>query len=195
MCDAVTIAITTMGLNVLSARQTQKANDAIAEMEFKQIEDNLKTARLDNKLRHLTESNAIKEAYAEKFSTNQVLLANAGRDPNSYSFMTSYQKSEKFKQKRELRYVGLNEQSGFANLSIEQQNARRNLIGKKNANQAGFNQTLLNTAMQGATLYAGLSKPGVSQADKVANNMADAQKFDMNSFSNNTFNYSKGYKR
>jgi len=25
--------------------------------------------------------------------------------------------------------------------------------------------------------------------------MADAQKFDMNSFSNNTFNYSKGYKR
>ena len=100
MCDAVTIAITTMGLNVLSARQTQKANDAIAEMEFKQIEDNLKTARLDNKLRHLTESNAIKEAYAEKFSTNQVLLANAGRDPNSYSFMTSYQKSEKFKQKR-----------------------------------------------------------------------------------------------
>ena len=180
MCDPVTIAIATMGLNVLSARQTQKANDAMAKAEFQQTEDNLKTARLDNKL--------------EKFATNQVILASSGRDPNSYSFMTSYQKSEATKQKRELRYVGLNEQSGFANLSIEQQNARRNLIAKKNANQAGFNQVLLNTAMQGATMYAGLSKPGVSQADKVANNMASAQKFDMNKFSNNPFNYSKGYK-
>ena len=182
MCDPVTIAIATMGLNVLSARQTQKANDAMAKAEFQQTEDNLKTARLDNKLKHLSQSNAIKEAYAEKFATNQVILASSGRDPNSYSFMTSYQKSEATKQKRELRYVGLNEQSAFANLSIEQQNARRNLIAKKNANQAGFNQVLLNTAMQGATMYAGLSKPGVSQADKVANNMADAANVDMFKF-------------
>ena len=182
MCDPVTIAVTTMGLNVLSARQTQKANDAMAKAEFQQTEDNLKTARLDNKLKHLSQSNAIKEAYAEKFATNQVILASSGRDPNSYSFMTSYQKSEATKQKRELRYVGLNEQSAFANLSIEQQNARRNLIAKKNANQAGFNQVLLNTAMQGATMYAGLSKPGVSQADKVANNMADAANVDMFKF-------------
>ena len=34
MCDAVTIAITTMGLNVLSARQTQKANEWYRKFKF-----------------------------------------------------------------------------------------------------------------------------------------------------------------
>ena len=169
------------GANIIQARQTLKAEQALAEQAYRDRQEQIKDNRTSVQIEAIQKGNTLAQIFQEKQASNRALLSPSGiGQSNSFEAAMNESKSAFM---RELNISALNAINKQSELAYASRESGLTKVADLNRATGRFNQTMFDSIEMGMKGFEGLKKPNnVTQQQRVANNMADARRVDMRKY-------------
>lgn len=169
------------GVNMIQARQTLKAEQALADQAYRDRQEQIKDNRMSVQLEATQMGNSLAQIFQEKQAANRALLSPSGiGQSNSFEAAMNASKSAFM---RELNINALQAIKKQSDLAYASRESGLTKVADMNRAQGRFNQSMMDSLEMGMKGFEGLKKPNnVTQQQRVANNMADARRVDMRKY-------------
>ena len=77
------------GASIIQARQTEKAQNAVANMQYKAEQEQIRNNRASIEIEALQKGNILSQQFQERLAQNRAILSSSGMTFNSMSFMAN----------------------------------------------------------------------------------------------------------
>ena len=150
------------GLSIMQAKQTEKAQNAIANAQYKAEQEQIRNNRASIEIEALQKGNILSQQFQEKLAQNRAILSSSGMTFNSMSFMANQDYNKKIYHS-ELNSVALDQSRKREEQSWKSYNSRLTLQSNQIAAKGQRNATTIKALQLGAQGVAGLKTdvPGI----------------------------------
>jgi len=149
------------GANIIQARQTLKAEQALAEQAYRDRQEQIKDNRTSVQIEAIQKGNTLAQIFQEKQASNRALLSPSGiGQSNSFEAAMNESKSAFM---RELNISALNAINKQSELAYASRESGLTKVVDLNRATGRFNQTMFDSIEMGMKGFEGLKKPSTGQ--------------------------------
>ena len=146
------------GASIMQAKQTERAQNAIANLQYKAEQEQIRNNRAAIEIETLQKGNILSQQFQERLAQNRAILSSSGMTFNSMSFMANQDYNKKIYH-TELNSVALNASTQRLEQSWKSYNSRLTLESNKIAARSARNATTIKALQLGASAASGLNNP------------------------------------
>jgi len=167
------------GVSIMQAKQTEKAQNAIATAQYKADQEQIRSNRASIEIEALQKGNMLSQQFQDRLAQNRAILSSSGMTFNSMSFMANQDYNKKIYH-TELNAVALDQSTKRLEQSWKSYNSRLTLQSNKIAAKGQRNATTIKALQLGASAAGGLDNPfdktaGPSSGDIMGGKYGTAQ--------------------